>query len=211
MRPGWPADVPVDIGRDEAREAARAELADPAYEAARPSLLGRALRWVFERVSDLLDGAAGLVPGGPFGLVVLLAVLVVLVVVIRLRTGRIGRARRADRVVFADPRRSAAEYRAEAERALAEGRLDDALRARFRGLVRGLEERGVLDERSGRTADEAALDAGLRLPDHAAELRAAAVRFDEVHYGGRPATREVCQRLAELDEAILAARPVVPA
>jgi hypothetical protein len=78
--------------------------------------------------------------------------------------------------------------------------------------VRGLEERGLLDERSGRTADEAAADGGTRLPALRAELAAAATVFDDVHYGGRPATEEHYRTLAALDERCRTERPAgVPA
>ena len=58
----------------------------------------------------------------------------------------------------------------------------------MRAIVRSLEERALLDPRPGRTADEAAAEAGRALPAHADRLRAAARDFDDVTYGGRTAT-----------------------
>ena len=70
--------------------------------------------------------------------------------------------------------------------------------------MRGLEESGVLDEMSGRTADEAAREAGVRLPESREDFVAAAVLFDAVHYGGQAASIVDYQRLAALDQGVRA-------
>jgi uncharacterized membrane protein len=202
------ADVPVEIGRDDARRAASAELADPGYRAAEPSLVDKVLTWIGERIADLLSGVSNSVPGGIFGVVVLLVVVIVLVVVIRLKAGKLGRAARRQHQVFEGRARSADEYRRSAEAAAARGDFDEAVRERFRAVVRALEQRALLDERSGRTADEAAADAGGLLPGCADELRHAAGEFDDVHYGGRAASPEAYQRLVDLDARAQAERPV---
>ncbi|WP_116045154.1 DUF4129 domain-containing protein [Amycolatopsis palatopharyngis] len=204
------AEVPVEIDREAAREAARAELADPVYAEAQPSWFDRLVKWGLDRIGEMIDGVTGLVPGGPVGLVVLVLVLAAIVVVIRLRVGKLARGRRSgDTPVFAGRVRSVADHRAGAERALAAGDTGEAVRERFRALVRGLEERGVLDERSGRTADEAAVDAGHVLPGEAERLRRAAVLFDDVHYGGRNVDQQAYQWLADLELSVSAARPTV--
>ncbi|MDT7727527.1 MAG: hypothetical protein QOI21_4103 [Actinomycetota bacterium] len=202
------ADVPVEIGRDDARRAASAELADPGYRAAEPSLVERVFTWIGERISALLSGVSNSVPGGIFGLVVLVVVVIVLVVVIRLKAGKLGRAARQQHRVFEGRVRSADEYRRSAEAAAARGDFDEAVRERFRAVVRALEQRALLDERSGRTADEAAADAGGLLPGCADELRHGAAAFDDVHYGGRSASAEVYQRLVDLDALAMTERPI---
>ncbi|NEA03407.1 DUF4129 domain-containing protein, partial [Streptomyces sp. SID10116] len=58
-----------------------------------------------------------------------------------------------------------------------------AVQERMRAVVRALEERALLDPRPGRTADEAAAEAGRTLPSHTDRLRAAARAFDDVTYG----------------------------
>jgi hypothetical protein len=202
------AEVPVEIGRDDARRAAAAELADPGYRAAEPSLLSQVIKWLGDRLSALLDGISNIVPGGFVGLIVIIAVLIVLAVVIRLKVGRTSRAARVERLVFEGRARSADEHRRAAADAAARGEFDEAVRERFRAIVRALEERGLLDQRSGRTADEAATDAGRVLPAGAAELIGGARLFDDVHYGGRTATAENYRRLVELDERCRSERPV---
>ncbi|GAB2753814.1 DUF4129 domain-containing protein [Amycolatopsis magusensis] len=201
--------IPVDIGRDEAAEAARRELADPAYQAAEPSWLAKAMEWVLARLDEVFTAAAELTTAGPLGWVLLGLLLLVAVFVIRRRLGPTRRRAKASHEVFDGDKLTAAGYRQTAETALAEGRLADAVRDRFRAIVCGLEERGVLDVRSGRTADEAATEAGRRLPALADELRQGATQFDDVFYGGRPATEPGYRRLVALDEAAAATRPLV--
>jgi Domain of unknown function (DUF4129) len=195
------ADVPVVIDRDDARQAAEAELARSEYQAAQPDLVERALRWLGQGLADLFESAAQIAPGGALGVLVLLAVAVLIVVVIRLRVGKFAREVSRPGEVFEDHSRAARDYRQAAEQAFAAADMATAVRERFRAIVRGMEERGVLEQLSGRTADEAARDAGLRLPSAREELIAAAQLFDGVHYGGQPAAAEDYRRLVALDEA----------
>ncbi|NIH85349.1 DUF4129 domain-containing protein [Amycolatopsis granulosa] len=210
MIAAWLADVPVVIDADDARRAARAELSDPVYAQAQPNWFDRAIGWLVHRIADLF-GALGSVPGGGFGVLVLLAVVVLVVVVVRLRVGPLARPARRPGAVFAESARTAQDYRDAAERAFAAGDLGAAVRDRFRAVVRVLEERGVLDERPGRTADEAARAAGDRMPSARDALRQGAELFDAVHYGGRPATPGEYRDLADLDDQVRRARPEVPA
>jgi hypothetical protein len=198
------SDVPIDVGRDAARDAATRELSDPAYQAAKPSWIDRALRWVLARVDDLLTGIARVVPGGIVGVLLLILLVVVIIIVIRVRVGKL--ARNVSASVFAGKPKTAADHRRAAEEAAARGDLTEAVRERFRAIARGLEERGVLDERSGRTVAELAREAGGRLPEQATALRSAARMFDDVWYGGRPATIQGYQQLADLDLALDGAR-----
>ena len=80
---------------------------------------------------------------------------------------------------------TAADYRAEAERFAAAQDWREAVRARFRAVIRELEQRGVLDPRPGRTAGEIAAEGGGAVPEIGNDLRRAARTFDEVWYGGR--------------------------
>jgi len=64
----------------------------------------------------------------------------------------------------------------------------------------------LLDPRPGRTADVAAREAGVLLPDQAAALIAAARIFDDIWYGQAAAGPEDYRRLVAVDEAVAAAR-----
>lgn len=199
--------VPVELGREAAQQAAREELAKQVYRDAGPGLVERLLRWLVERAGDLLDEVAGVSPGGYAGIAVLVLLLVAAAVAIRLRVGPLGRQQESERALFVGGERSADQHRAAAEAHAAAGEWAEAVRERLRAVVRSLEERAVLEPRPGRTADEAAAEAGLSLPSCAGDLRSAARLFDEIWYGGRPAGPESYSALRDLDRAVRAARP----
>lgn len=201
------ASVPVDLGRDEAAQLAREELAKQVYRDAGPGLVERLVRWLLEQAGRLLDGAAGVSPGGYSGLVVVLLLVAAAVVAVRLKVGPLGRRAAREEALFVGRTRTAAQHRAAADAHAAAGAWAEAVRERLRAVVRSLEERAVLDERAGRTADEAAAEAGRALPSCAAGLRAAAVLFDEIWYGGRPAGPESYAALRDLDAQVQATRP----
>lgn len=190
--------VPVDVDPDSAREAAARELADPAYQAAEPSFLEQVLDRIGRFLANALSGGLG-----GAGLVILLLLIVAVFAVVRLRVGGLTRSSRQP-VFTAGRVRSAQDHRRAAELALAGGELTEAVRERFRAIVRELESRGVLDERSGRTVDEIARTAGQRMPARAGELNTAATLFDDVVYGGRPPTEAAYHDLAALDARIQA-------
>ena len=206
---GW--DVPVDVGRDEAREAAARELSDPAYAAARPSFFDRVFNWIGDRLGELFNTVGTLGPGSVAGLVVLVLLAALAVVIIRLRVGKVTRTSRGRSGVFAGQELAAADHRRAADDAAARGDLGLAVLERFRAIVRELEERGVLDEVSGRTVDEIAARAGRALPANAAALGTAASIFDDVLYGGRPAIVDGYRFLVTLDNEVQSARPALVA
>jgi hypothetical protein len=145
-------------------------------------------------------------PGGYAGVVVVLLLVVVAVVAVRLKVGPLGRSEAREQALFSGRARTAAEHRAAADAHAAAGEWAEAVRERLRAVVRSLEERAVLDERPGRTADEAAAEAGLALPAVAADLRQAARLFDDIWYGDRPAGPESDARLRAIDERVRAER-----
>ncbi len=188
--------VPVDIGRDDARDAATNELSRPEYQDARPSMIQRAIEWIIDRLDHVPA------PGGSLGVIVLIVLVLVVAIVVRVRVGRAVRTHKIATPVFENLGRSARDYRYDAENAAAAGDFDGAVRDRFRAVVRALEELAVLDERVGRTADEAARDAGAMMPQHRAELTRAAAVFDDVHYGNHRADLAAYAGMAELDARI---------
>jgi Domain of unknown function (DUF4129) len=198
---------PVEVGRDDAREAARRELARPMYHEDDPSLLERGISWLLERFDQLLDRIVATSPGGWAGLVGLLLIGVLAVVAVRLRLGPTRRSSRRGHPLQATISRSAHDHRRAADAAAAAGDWAEAVRERLRAVVRGLEERGLLEDRPGRTADEAAAEAARVLPERADDLAAAARDFDDVWYGGQRADAAMDRRLRTLDEALRAAPP----
>lgn len=204
-------DIPVDTPRAPAREAAESELSKPMYHENDPNFLQRALNQFWDWVADVFDAAAGAAPGGPLGLVVLVVILIALAAALWWRLGTPQRSPRPVDALFDDDGpRSAAQHRAAAETHAAALRWTEAVQERMRAIVRALEERALLDPRPGRTADEAAAEAGRTLPEHTTRLQAAARNFDDVTYGGRTADQPTYLSLRTLDLELDEAKPLLP-
>ncbi len=200
------ASAPVELARDEAARLAREELAKQVYQDAGPGLVQRVVGWLIERAGKLFDDVAGVSPGGYAGIAVVLLLVVVAVVAVRLKVGPLGRREAREQALFSGRARTAAEHRTAADAHAAAGEWAEAVRERLRAVVRSLEERAVLDERPGRTANEAAAEAGAALPAVAGELLRASRLFDDVWYGGRPAGPESDAALRAVDERVRATR-----
>ncbi|MFF4492375.1 DUF4129 domain-containing protein [Streptomyces sp. NPDC001544] len=199
----------MTISRDPAREAARRELAKRMYHQNDPSLLERALNAFWDWVGRVLNAASSATPGGTLGLAVAILAVVAVLAALWWRLGTPRRRPTSAAALFDDRPRSAAEHRAAAEAHAAQGHWNQAVQERMRAIVRALEERALLDVRPGRTADEAAAEAGRSLPLHTDRLRSAAREFDDVTYGGRRASQQSYHRIAELDKALESTRPAL--
>lgn len=206
--------VPIIVSRDDARQAAAAELAKPVYTQARLGLVQRALRWVGDKIDQFLQhalGSSGTVGGAAqwWAFAVLVGLLIAGLALIRWKFGPVRRTAKADKVLFDQAAvLDAAGYRKAAEGFAAAGLWAEAVRARLRAIIASLEERTILEPRPGRTADVAAREAGRALPGQARALTEAARIFDDVWYGEAVARAEDYQRLAIIDAALSAARPV---
>ena len=197
------------LTREQAREAARAELSRREYAEAQPPLLLRVIGAGLRRLGELLDGAAAHLGSGPLARVLLAVLLAGIVTVVLIRLGPPRRRGPDVGLLFNGGRaQTAAEHRAEAEARAAQGRFAEAVRERLRAVVRELESRGALDPRPGRTAGEVARDGGAAVPLLADDLQRAALLFDEIWYGGRSATREAYDAVVEVDDQVRAARLV---
>ncbi|MCF3961653.1 DUF4129 domain-containing protein [Streptomyces fuscigenes] len=206
---GGDGHVPLVISREAARREAQRELSKAMYHQHDPNLLQRAIRSFLDWIGDLLDSASGVAPGGHVGVVVVAVAVVVLVGALwwRLGTPRRTASAAVDGALFDDAPRSAADHRKAAESHAAAARWREAAQERMRAVVGALEERALLDPRPGRTATEAATEAGRPLPKHADRLRAAAGDFNSVTYGGHDADRAMYERIRELDDDLRRARP----
>ncbi|MEU1056873.1 DUF4129 domain-containing protein [Streptomyces sp. NPDC005876] len=198
---------PLTVPRDPAREAARRELSKGVYHENDPSWFQRALNAFWDWIDDLFSTAATAAPGGTLGLVVIVVAVLAVVAALWWRLGTPRRPPVSAAALFDDRPRAAADHRAAAEAHAAQGHWNQAVQERMRAIVRSLEERALLDVRPGRTADEAATEAGRALPGHSDRLRAAARDFDDVTYGGRSATEPSYRRIAALDHDLERTRP----
>jgi hypothetical protein len=199
------------IDRDAAREAAQRELSKGIYHADDPGPFERMLNSLVGWLDRVLSRAAGVTPGGLWGVLALLVMLAAGVALIMWRTGPLRTVARAGLDLDVSARVTADEHRRRADGYAQDGRYADAVRERMRAIVGELEDRGVLEPRPSRTADEVARDAAAVVPALAGDLRAAARLFDEIWYGGRPATAASDAAMRAVDQRVRTARPVVAA
>jgi hypothetical protein len=199
------------IDRDAARDAAQQELSKGIYHADDPGPFER----LFNAVVDWLDrlmSRADSAAGRSWGLLALLVVLLAAAALTIWRTGWLRRtATRSESDLDLATGLTADEHRRRADGYASRGRYAEAVRERMRAIVRELEDRGVLEPRPGRTADEVARDAGAIASGVAGDLRAAARLFDEIWYGGRPATAGSDAAMREADQRVRAAQLAVAA
>ncbi len=200
--------TPVDPSAEQARQWAREELAKEPYRRAQPGLVDRFLTWLFEELNSLSVRGPDLA-GANVAWALLLGSVVLIVALVLFRTGRLRGPGRvgASAQVFSDRKRSAAEYRQRADQAAAREDWDTACCERFRAVVQSLHERTLLEDRPGRTADEAARQAGGVLPLLARELQSGAHIFDEIRYGKRLGNASQDAQLRSLDTAVAQSRP----
>jgi Domain of unknown function (DUF4129) len=200
------------VGRDDARRAAQEELSKGIYHRNEPGPVERAVDAVIDWIGRSLGRVVDATPGGGLGLLVLLAIVVAAVAVVIWRTGPIRRGPRGRLPVLElSSELGAVDHRRLADEHAAAGRWAEAIRERMRAIVRELESRGVLEPRPGRTADEVAQEGSALVPALAGDLDAAARIFDEVWYGGRPATAREDALMRQADERVRRARLVVGA
>jgi hypothetical protein len=210
MRPyPTPLDIPVSLGRDEARRRALAELAKAKYGGTPPWLehLADRANLLFERFAQLLgELLAGPRPGGggiSWGFVIAVSVAVVIIGLVVWRVGLPRwRRRRAGAEMQLDRTQAAADYRALAEEHAGRAEWAAAVRDRFRAVVRELEIRTVLDARPARTAWEAAYTASRVLPEARDALHQGAEDFNAVTYGDRPADQASYARMVAVDDQV---------
>ncbi len=195
------------VPRDPAREEAARELSKDIYRRNEPSFIEQILDWLQRQLGDLLDRTAGSTPGGAIGLLIIVGVVLALIIAVLIRFGPLARSQRSAQVDHLEPTASEDEHRRLAEQFAAEGKYAEAVRERLRAIVRSLTDRGVLDNRLGRTAHEVAVEAGRELPSVSAELLEAADVFGAIWYGPLRATAAHDGLLREVDEKVAAARP----
>lgn len=201
------AEPPVTVPREPAREAAQRELSKSMYHEHDPGLLQRALNAFWDWLDKLFGSASAATPGGGVGLTVVVVTVLAVLGALWWRLGTPRRGPTSPPALFDDRPRTAAEHRAAAQTHAAQGHWNQAVQERMRAIVRSLEERALLDVHPGRTADEAAAEAGRTLPEHADRLRAAARDFDDVTYGGRTATEQTYHRITALDHDLEHTKP----
>lgn len=206
---------PADESRRRADDIlARAEFQDP------PESIGdRILRWILERLGELLEGLG--MPGGsaagkganPLAWLLLIVLVGVIIFLIARWRGSLGSRRRDREPLFAtelEAMRTATEWLHEAERFELSGQWKAALRCRYRALIGELIDRGVVRDLPGRTSGEFRVDVRRRASGLSAPFGEATDLFDAVWYGDRPTGEAQNRTFVRLAEEILAAAPPLP-
>jgi Domain of unknown function (DUF4129) len=180
----------------------------------RQSLGQRFLSWLGDQWQALQASALGASPLSTAAAALALVVLVVLVVLVASRVRREPLRGSGHEPVSGTGVLSAREHRAAADTALSAGDAGLAVVEAFRAVAAGAVERGVLEERPGRTAHELATELGPVFPPSAEELTWCSALFDRVFYGERSSAGSVtvvtaadARRVLALDDDIRAARP----
>ncbi|MFL6076816.1 MAG: DUF4129 domain-containing protein [Mycobacteriales bacterium] len=201
------------VTRDGARDEARRELSKGVYQSTRRPLWERVLNhildWLNNRSQDVHSSTG--VPA-VFQWFILALLIVGVIVLVLYVTGGLRRSAQSEELFAGESGPTTAEqHRRRADEHAAAGRYAEAIRERMRAVARELEDRGVLDNRPGRTADEIAAEAGGLVPGIRADLRRAAWIFDEVWFGERTATAAWDGEMAAVDTRIRQAHLVVSA
>lgn len=207
-------DTPVTVTSDDARQLAIRELSKPEYHRATPPPTP-------SPSTAIPSPPPTHAPSSNHALVIAMIVLAIIVLVIALvlflrwlgrpRNSKKRKAGKDDQntatQTIHDLLTGAALHRHNAEIAAAADNWAEAIRERFRAVIATLDERGLLPERADRTADEAARDAGVLLPAHAAVLTAAARAFDEVEYGEYVGAPDAYAVISNVDEVVRTEQP----
>ena len=199
-----PEDLPPpDITAGEAGRRIDEILARAEFQRQEPTLLERARDWVFEQldrlISTFLSGDRGAVVAW-IGLAVGAAAAAYFVV--RMARG-IQREPEGYALEFREPRRTAAEWRAEAESHERAGEWRLALRCRYRALLAELATRGLVEEIPGRTTGEYRGDVSVAVPAVASDFSVATELFELAWYGDRPTGEGDTQQFRHLEGKVL--------
>lgn len=199
--------------RDEVSEV----LSDPAYDYS-PSLLDRIGDWISDRLDDLFPDTAPGVGGGTFAggvgslvawVMIALAVAAVVAVVVVAVRNRVRKASVEEPLSASEVehRRMAADWADEAERLEAAGEWKEALRARYRALVRTLTDRRQLPDIAGRTTGELRGDLARTTPDATGDFDDASLLFELAWYADVATGADENARFRSLAERVLDALP----
>jgi hypothetical protein len=211
-----PSDPQGPVDPAEVREQVREVMERPEFDYS-PSWFERALDWIGEQLSNLFepgDEVAGGTFGGGIGalfgwLLIVLAVVALIWVVVWAVRKRLRLGRRADEEpvspVEVEHRRRPEEWMADAERLEAEGAWKDAMRARYRNLVRVLVDRRQLPDVPGRTTGELRVDLDRTTPAAHDDFDTCSLLFELPWYGDVPTGPEENARFRAAAERVLAA------
>lgn len=209
-----PGPGPVDpaVVRDDVRDV----MSRPAFDYS-PSIADRVSEWIGDQLRKLFGPGEGAAGGGTFGggigalfgwllivgAVVAIVAVVLWVVLNRTRSPEVEPDPVDEAVV--EHRRSAGEWRSDAERLEAAGDWKGAMRARFRHLVRVLVDRRQLPDVPGRTTGELRVDLAVTTPGAVDAFETCCILFELAWYAGAPTGADEVARIRAESDRVLAA------
>jgi hypothetical protein len=195
---------PLDPSGDEARSWLRQELLHREYH--EQNLLQQLITWLTRLLDRGIRAASETPPPSTFAAMLVFLLLAAGLAWLLSRARRTLRRADAPGAVLADDGLTAAQLRARAEAALAEGRHAAALVDGFRALAMRQVERGRLEDLPGATAHEVAGALGSTYPEQRQRVDGSARLFDLVMYGDRPASADQAGDVLALDDELAARR-----
>jgi hypothetical protein len=182
-----------------------------------PSIMERIGDWLSDFLDNLFPESSGGAGGGFAGgvgplvawAVIAAAVVAAVLVIVSVVRRRMPRPDVDEPVTEAEieHRRTASEWERDAERLEREGRWKDALRARYRNLVRTLVDRRQLPDVAGRTTGELRADLHRSTPSADDAFDSASLLFELAWYADVPTGEDENRRFRELGARVLAAAP----
>ena len=200
----WLSDPPLVPSGDEGRSWLRRELLHPEYH--QQNVVEQVVTWLQRQLDKGIEAASHAPPLSTFAAMLLFLLLVGGLAWLLSRARRTARQAAAQGPVLTDGTVTAAQLRARAEAALAEGRYAPALVDGFRALAVRQVERGRLEDLPGATAHEVAAALATAYPEQRVRVDGSALLFDEVLYGDRPATRDQATGVLALDDELAVRR-----
>ena len=197
-------DRALEPSPDEAGSLLRRELLKPEYFEG--NWVNRLLGWLDRLLSRGIEAANDFSPLSTFAAMLVTVLLVGGLAWLIAQARPAARTPSAKHAVLTNEVVTAAQLRARAETALAEGHNEEALVDGFRALAVRQVERGRLDDTPGTTAQEAARGLSVEYPDQRSRVDGSAALFDSVLYGDRPATRGQAVDVLELDDDLRSKR-----
>jgi hypothetical protein len=170
--------------------------------AAQP-LLDRIWSWIVTRIGELLADLTATTAGSIIGLAIFALILLVLGLLAARFLRTMSRSPEVAAAVVEVPRRSAAEWRAEAEAHEAAGEWRQAVRCRYRALVADLASHGVVEEVPGRTSGEYRGEVSRNLPTASEAFAGATEVFDRAWYGRHRTGQGEAARFRDLAGRVL--------
>jgi hypothetical protein len=177
------------------------------------SLLQRIANWIGDLFSDItfgLGGGPGFL-GNLVSLAILAGIVVVVVLIVRSLLGRTRLPKPTaddELTIELEEGKDASDWRSDAERFEAAGQWREAMRARYRELVRTLIDDRVLDDLPGRTTGEYRGEYVRARPAQAEAFVELTELFEAVWYGGVDTDAAGIERFRHLADAAREREPV---